>query len=67
MDNHPAFTKDNWEFLSRISDDVYELSKTSRTTRKTARNIRTLNGFARLTAICITFCVLSNSPGLLIL
>lgn len=28
MDNHPAFTKDNWEFLSRISDDVYELSQT---------------------------------------
>lgn len=27
MDNHPAFTKDNREFLSKISDDVYDLSQ----------------------------------------
>ena len=27
MDNHPAFTKDNREILSSISDDVYELSQ----------------------------------------
>ena len=27
MDNHPAFTKDYREFLSSISDDVYELSQ----------------------------------------
>lgn len=27
MDNHPAFTKDNLEFLSSISDDVYDLSQ----------------------------------------
>ena len=27
MDNHPAFTKDNREFLSRISDEVYDLSQ----------------------------------------
>ena len=28
MDNHPAFTKDNREFLSKISDEVYDLSQT---------------------------------------
>lgn len=27
MDNHPAFTKDNREFLSTISDEVYDLSQ----------------------------------------
>ena len=27
MDNHPAVTKDYREFLSSISDDVYELSQ----------------------------------------
>lgn len=27
MSNHPAFTKDNREILSNISDDVYELSQ----------------------------------------
>lgn len=65
MDNHPAFTKDNREFLSRISDEVYDLSQDFQDYPEDSLEIRALNGFARLITICTIFFVLSNSLGLL--